>query len=84
MAALGIGGSMLNPMIGAASLVGLGAKSAADSITTRGATKLQQQVAKVPQVTRPPLLPSAALVYGQAATQAGNRPLEITVRGGAR
>jgi len=84
MAALGIGGSMLNPMIGAASLVGLGAKSAADSITTRGATNLQRQVAKAPSTPRPPLLPSAALVYGQAATQAGNRPLEITVRGGAR
>jgi hypothetical protein len=84
MAALGIGGSMLNPMIGAASLAGLGAKAAADSITTRGATRLQQQVAKIPAARRPPLLPPPALVYAQGANQLQNGPLEITVRGGAR
>lgn len=84
MAALGIGGSLINPAIGAASLVGLGAKSLADSGTIRKAEALQRQVAKRPPIPRPPLLPSPALVYGQASTQMQNRPLDITIRGGAR
>lgn len=83
MAALGIGGSMMNPMIGAASLAGLGAKTAADNITRGAATRLQRQVAKVPAPPRSLPLPSPALVYAQGANQIQG-PLEITVRGGAR
>lgn len=84
MMALGIGGAMLNPAIGAASLVGAGAKVLADSGTTRKAAALQRQIAKAAPVPRPSILPSTALIYGQGATQMDNRPLEIMVRGGAR
>jgi hypothetical protein len=85
MAALGIGGTMINPAIGLASLAGAGAKVMADRGTVNRATQLQNQVARGAPMPRPPMpLPPAALVYGQGANQLENQPLEIMVRGGAR
>lgn len=40
MAALGVGGAMVNPMIGALSLGGMGAKAAADSMTNKNVQEL--------------------------------------------
>lgn len=42
MAALGVGGAMVNPAIGALSLGGMGAKAAADSMTGRNVEKLAE------------------------------------------
>lgn len=83
MAALGIGGSLINPMVGAASLAGLGAKTIADGTTLRKAAALQRKVSGSPQLRRPPPLPSSALVYAQGVNQMNDKPLELTVRGGS-
>jgi hypothetical protein len=45
MAALGVGGAMVNPMIGALSLGGMGAKAAADSMTGRNVQELAKIIA---------------------------------------
>jgi hypothetical protein len=85
MAALGIGGTMINPAIGLASLAGAGAKALADRGTVNRATQLQNQVARGAPMPRPPMpLPPAALAYAQGANQLENKPLEIVIRGGAR
>lgn len=86
MAALGIGGAMLNPAIGGVSLGGAAAKWLADTGTSRKATKLQRQVAALPPTPKAPLLPSAPLLYAQGTGQLERKPLEITVggRGSAR
>jgi hypothetical protein len=42
MAALGVGGAMVNPMVGVASLGGMAAKSIADRMTTRNVQRLSQ------------------------------------------
>ena len=42
MAALGVGGAMVNPAIGALSLGGMGAKAAADSMTGKNVAKLAE------------------------------------------
>src|SRR5690606_29526572 len=42
MAGLGVGGAMVNPAYGIPSLVGLGAKAAADRMTVRNVEKLSQ------------------------------------------
>jgi hypothetical protein len=62
--------------------VGLVAKGLADTATTRKAANLQNRIAGGP-IPNPPILPGPAVIYGQAANQSG-RPVEITVRGGAR
>jgi hypothetical protein len=45
MAALGIGGTMVNPMVGLASLGGMGAKSLADSMTGQNVQQLMDTIA---------------------------------------
>lgn len=45
MAALGVGGAMVNPMVGLASLGGMGAKSVADSMTSRNVQQILDIIA---------------------------------------
>lgn len=45
MAALGIGGTMVNPTVGAVALGGMGAKAIADKITTKNVDKLTKLIA---------------------------------------
>lgn len=45
MAALGVGGAMVNPMIGAASLAGMGSKAFADRMTQANVKKLAEIIA---------------------------------------
>lgn len=45
MAALGVGGAMVNPMIGALSLGGMGAKAAADRMTNKNVQELAKIIA---------------------------------------
>lgn len=87
MAALGLGGAMVNPSIGVLSLAGLGAKAAADRGTLNKAMQLQSRIARGAPAAAKPLTQSQiearrALLLAQGANQ--NTPLEITVRGGAR
>lgn len=44
MAALGVGGAMVNPVIGAASLGGMGAKALADGLTDRNVAQLMNTI----------------------------------------
>lgn len=88
MAALGIGGTMINPAIGGISLGGAAAKAIADRGTMNKALRLQNQVARgssLPKTVAPTqdqLSRRLALTLAQGANQTG--PVEITVRGGAR
>lgn len=86
MAALGIGGTAMNPALAAAPIAGLVAKNIADKGTINKVTRLQNVVAGgVPVAPKRPFLSPAeraALVAAQASTQ--KKPLHITVNGGAR
>jgi hypothetical protein len=87
MAALGIGGTALNPALAAAPLAGMAAKSVADKATIGKAATLQQMVANGAPPPRMPMpLPSPSLVYAQGANQLERKPIEITIGGlgGAR
>lgn len=71
MAALGVGGAMMNPMTGVVSLTGLAAKSAADGMTKGKIAALRRNVA-AGGATLPAYNPAksgAALYVGQAANQ---------------
>lgn len=89
MAMLGIGGTMINPMIGLASAAGFGAKALADKGTMDRARNLQSMLAKELQGVGAAIKPTKekidrqlALTLAQVANQ--NEPIDITVRGGAR
>lgn len=72
MAALGVGGAMMNPMTGVVSLTGLAAKSAADGMTKGKIAALRRNVATGGGATLPAYNPAksgAALYVGQAANQ---------------
>jgi hypothetical protein len=70
MAALGIGGTALNPALAAAPLAGMAAKGMADNATLSKAAQLQELVAsgKVRPLPRPMQVPLSVLV-GQGANQ---------------
>lgn len=85
MAALGIGGTALNPALASAPLAGMAAKAGADRITQGKAAQLQAMVAGKPVTPLPRLpMPRPSIIYAQGANQMQNVPAEITVRGGAR
>lgn len=83
MAALGIGGTAMNPTLAAAPLAGMAAKSVADKATMTKAAQLQELIAsgKVRPLPRPMSL-SPSVLAAQGANQIANQPIEITVRGG--
>lgn len=88
MAALGIGGTMINPAIGGISLGGAVAKALADRGTVNKATQLQNRVARgapasTPLPTRNQLDQRIALLLSQGANQ-NSGPLQITVGGGVK
>jgi hypothetical protein len=70
MAALGIGGTALNPALAAAPFAGMAAKGMADNATLSKAAQLQELVAsgKVKPLPRPMQVPLSVLV-GQGANQ---------------
>ena len=81
MAALGIGGTVMNPTMAAAPLAGMAAKGMADRATLSKAAQLQELIAagRVTPLPRPPTL-SPSVLAAQTANQM--QPVEITVRGG--
>lgn len=88
MAALGIGGTIVNPAAAAVPAAGMIAKTLADRGTISKAEKLQRKVAQKPIPETPALTNEqkqvlAALTAAQASTQP-KQPIQITVRGGAR
>lgn len=86
MAALGIGGTMINPSIGLASLAGAGAKAMADSGTINKAIALQNKVGGVP-TTKSPMAQALLRRGGQNLLPqlANNNGLvEVLINGGAQ
>lgn len=74
MAALGIGGTMVNPLVGVASLGGMGAKTAADAMTKGNVAVLDALIrngGKVPQKAVTPL----TLAIIEALTRGGGQQL---------
>lgn len=87
MAALGIGGAMVNPAIGGVALAGAAAKALADRGTLNKAIRLQNEVAtggKLPKqpISREALDRQRALLLAQGANQ--RQRVEITIPVGAR
>lgn len=87
MAALGIGGTVMNPSLAAAPLAGMAAKAISDRNTIGKIRTLQRDVANggktMPTPVAPFLAPPemGALLATQAATQ--KKPIYITVNGGS-
>lgn len=84
MAALGIGGTMMNPALGLAPIFGMAAKGLSDRRTMNLATELQNRVSRGAPSSRPQPTPEQlqsrmALLLAQGANQ--NKPIEITIRG---
>lgn len=72
MAALGIGGTMVNPLVGLASLGGMGAKTAADAMTRQNAGLLQLLIrngGELPEAAMSPLLKAIADATTRSAAQ---------------
>lgn len=83
MAGLGVGGAMVNPAYGIPSLVGLGAKAAADRMTVRNVEKLSQLIRsgglttkQVAEFIRQGVIPAPVGFQAiEAAAQAGQMPM---------
>ncbi|WP_133116170.1 hypothetical protein [Mesorhizobium wenxiniae] len=71
MAALGVGGAMVNPMVGIASLGGMGAKSVADSMTNRNVQQILDIIAAGGQKSATQAAPNAL----QRLAQSEREPL---------
>lgn len=70
MAALGIGGAMVNPALGAASLAGMGAKTAADAMT-RGNTRALDTLIRSGGAAPAPQLTALRKAIVEALTRGG-------------
>ena len=78
MAALGIGGTMVNPAIGAASLAGMGAKTIADGLTHSNTAALDAIIRNGGQAINPQL---SAIRQGvvEALTRGGAQQLPASI-----
>lgn len=74
MAALGIGGTMVNPMVGVASLGGMGAKAAADAMTKGNVAVIDALIRNGGTPAQRPLTPIAQAIV-QALTRAAGQQL---------
>lgn len=70
MAALGVGGAMVNPAIGALSLGGMGAKAAADSMTGKNVAKLAEILRAGGNVSATQAAPNAVQRLAQSKREA--------------
>lgn len=66
MAALGVGGAMVNPLIGVASLGGMGAKAVADNITSRNVEQLAKVIAAGGKASATKAAPNTVQMLAQA------------------
>lgn len=71
MAALGIGGTMVNPAVGALALGGMGAKAAADAMTTRNTQVLQALIRNGGKSAPVPAITAQLQAVIEALTRAG-------------
>lgn len=78
MAALGIGGTMVNPLVGAASLGGMAAKTVADGMTHQNARALDALIRGGGQVAQPQLSALRRTII-EALTRGGAQTLPASI-----